>query len=196
MSNRARWLLLGGLLVLAAFLALPLLDVVDALVIAPIAYLLWAFGVIYSLIPQPVFWVLLVLSVLYVAVSTLYDDIPILTNRKRKRLPADGSIAALSKWLEKGQQGVYYKWQTANMLARMALEMASLRAGKPLRRLDWNVMPPASQEIRNYLEAGLNQTFADFRAPGWFGPPPRTSLDVDVNEVLKYLETNMEIENG
>lgn len=194
--NRTRWILLGGLLLISAFLALPLLDVVDTLVIAPIAYLLWGFGIIYSLIPQPVFWVLLVLAVLYVAVSTLYDDIPIFTNRKRKRLPADGSIASLSKWMQKGQRGVYYKWQTANMLARMALEMASLRAGRPLRRLDWSLLPPASDEIRAYLEAGLNRTFADFQVPGWFGPAPKTALDVDVNDVLKYLETNMEMENG
>ncbi len=193
MNGRTRWLLLGGLLIASAILALPLLDVIDGLIIAPLAYLLWAMGIVYSLVPQPVYWVVGVIVLLYVAVSTLYGDLPAITARKINRRSMDGSLVTLATAIKKGKRGVYHKWQTARMLALVALDLASLRLGRPVKKLEWEQIPPCNAEIKAYLDAGLNKTFADFPTQAWLGSAPATELDIDLNQVLNYLDKLMEI---
>jgi hypothetical protein len=85
----------------------------------------------------------------------------------------------------------------ANRLGKTAREILSQREGQPIsrkfRRLegrDWN--PP--QTIHDYLESGLNGSFADFPRPRlpWQTPNP-TPLDADPKQVVEYLENQMKV---
>jgi hypothetical protein len=108
-----------------------------------------------------------------------------------------GQIETLVKWLNKSQRGgIYYKWLVANRLGKNAREILAQRDGQavskkfgPLGGRGWN--PP--QKVRDYLESGLNGSFADFPRPRLFWQTPKpTPLDEDPQKVIDYLENEME----
>ncbi len=75
------------------------------------------------------------------------------------------------------------------MLSLLAVEILELRGNnsgrvKTLKGRDWN--PPPG--VQDYLEAGLNNSFADY-------PLSRkiTPFSVDVEIVVNYLESQMEM---
>ena len=97
--------------------------------------------------------------------------------------------------LGKSKQGIYYKWMIAHRLGKLTREMLDQREGRPeqlgytrLTGRDWE----PSKEVTTYLEIGLNGSFADFPQPRWTRPQP-TPLDLDPQNVIEYLESEMEI---
>lgn len=188
-----RWLIV--LVVVAAFVVSFLLrDLIQRNVILPLAYLWWLLKLYYRAVPQLILWVLLVLAVFV----SMFRLIPIknLFRRTRKiaRIPAVGPIESVAQWIKKSPGGVYYIWLVANRLGKLARELLDQREGrarKGFARLsgkDWN--PP--QEVDAYLETGLNGSFADFPQPRWWMPKP-TRLDVNPQQVIEYLENEMEM---
>ena len=90
----------------------------------------------------------------------------------------------------------------ANRLGKNAREILAQRDGHavnikfgPLEGSDWD--PP--QEIKTYLEIGLNGSFADFPQFrswwAWWRKPKPTPWDVDVRQVIDYLESELETSN-
>lgn len=191
------------MIVLGAFLALLVLayflrDVVSKLIILPLFYLWWVIRLYYSMFPQFVVWAILVAFVLYFSVKSL---IPEARPRPVGRIPlkpAEGQIKSLVSWLNKTHSGgSYYKWLVANRLGKTAREILSQRGEydlskkfEPLNGRDWK----PSQEVRDYLDAGLGSSFADFPQSRWFWVKPKpTPLDLDPVQVIEYLEEEMEI---
>jgi hypothetical protein len=192
-----RHLILAGIFLFALILAFLLRDVVEQLVIVPLVYFWWLMNLYYSTFPQILLWVILVVVVLFSAVASLMPGVRYETASRTAPKPEQGQIETLVKWLNKSQRGgIYYKWLIANRLGKNAREILAQRDGlavsKKFGRLDgrgWN--PP--QKIRNYLEAGLNGSFADFPRPLWFWQSPKpTPLDMDPKQIVEYLENEME----
>ncbi len=190
-----RQLLLAGVFLFALILAFLLRDVVERAIIVPLVYLWWLLGLYYSILPQFVLWLLLVVAAVFSAVTTLA---PRFINRGvfvPEPKPAKGQIEILVGWLKKSQRGgSYYKWLVANRLGKTAREILAQREGQPISkkfgRLNgrgWN--PP--QKIDDYLESGLNGSFADFPRPRFWQTPKTTPLDADPNHVIEYLENEM-----
>ena len=144
-------------------------------------------------------WVILVVVVVISAVKNLTPEIIYRTNFKPAPKPVKGQIELLVEWLDKSQRGgSYYKWLIANRLGKTAREILAQRDGqavsKKFGRLDGRGWNP-SQKIRDYLETGLNGSFADFPHRRWWlrGRTPKpTPLDVDPQQVIDYLENEME----
>lgn len=193
-----RRLFLIGAFVLTLALAYFLRDVVSKLIILPLFYLWWVIRLYYSMFPQFVVWAALVAFALYFAVKSLIPEMRPRRIVHLARKPAEGQIKSLVEWLARIQRGGnYYKWLVANRLGKTAREILSQRGEydlskkfEPLRGRGWN--PP--REIQNYLDAGLGSSFADFPQPRWFWSKPKpTPLDVDPEQVVEYLEGEMEI---
>ena len=99
------------------------------------------------------------------------------------------------EWLEKSQRGgSYYKWLVANRLGKTAREILAQRDGQPISRKfgrlngrDWN--PP--RKIDDYLDNGLNGSFADYPRPRFWEKAKPTPLDADPKQVIEYLENEM-----
>ena len=195
--TRRRWLL-AGVFLSALILAFILRDVVEQLIIVPLAYLWWLMRLYYSMFPQFVLWVILVVAGLIFCGDKPHTtrsviEQPSNLNRSLHKV----KLKVLVEWLKKSKRGgSYYKWLVANRLGKNAREILAQRDGhavsKKFGRLDgrdWN--PP--QKIRDYLETGLNGSFADFPRPRlpWQTPKP-TPLDVDPQQVVDYLENEME----
>lgn len=192
---RRRFLLAGALL-LAMLIAFMLRDVVERTIIAPLAYLWWVFRLYYSAFPQYILWIVLILVSAFSAMSSLMPEARTGKGSKPDPIIIQGQIAGLADWLKKSRRsGIYYKWLIANRLGKNAREILAQRDGhavsKKFGRLagrDWH--PP--QEIESYLEAGLNGSFAEYPQPGRWTKPQPTPLDVDAQQVIDYLENEME----
>ena len=193
--TRRRWLTLGGVLIIALILAFPLQDVIRKTVVVPLAYLWWALGVLYHSIPQVVIWILLIVLVSLMLMGSFASDRMRKPPADPKIKPAPGQVEGLAENLIKMRRGTYYRWQVANRLGRLAREYliqrgdrASVKDLSPLTGHDWQ--PPAQIDV--YLDTGLHGSFADFPNQPWrFRPPEPTPLDIDVREVVEFLESQI-----
>jgi len=198
--NWRRWLVVGGVIVSAALLAFPLRGIVHQLIVVPLAYLLWALGLLYLVLPQVLWWIGVVLIVLFILGKSLLPDVKFV----RKIIPIikreQGNVEGLAAAIQKSDKGIYFKWLVANRLGRLAYQFLLQREhGKPrsvfapLTAEGWDSEPAVQQ----YLEKGLHGSFAEFPNSNWnyFAPPERTPLDHDVAEVVEFLESKVETTN-
>jgi hypothetical protein len=188
-----RQIALGVLALLAAaVMAYLLRDAIEQLVIRPLAFFWWELMLFYHAIPQQLFWIVLLAGMLLVFSTSLLRSRRGFTHR-RKVLPAKGPVEALASWIEHGRRGVYFNWRIAKLLGSVAAYMLDYQErrlpGRKLVARDWN--PP--DEVGRYLDAGLNTTFADYPYRGWFSPPPSTPFDIDLEKVVKFMESELEI---
>ncbi len=193
-----RQLSIAGIFLLIVILAFALRDVVVALIIIPAAFLWWLFKLYYAAIPQVIFWALLAALAAYSAITTVIPSIRIRAKTKTEIRIAQGRIEILADWLKKSKRGgTYYKWLIANRLGKNAREILAQREGNPaskkfsaLTGRGWNPPP----EIDEYLNTGLNGSFTNALRPRWFWQsPPTTPLDIEAQQVMDYLEDEMEI---
>jgi uncharacterized membrane protein len=194
--KRVQIFVLVGAFVLALVLAIALQDVIRKTVIVPMAYLWWVLGIYYDAFPQMVLWICLVVIVLLMLFGSLGADIEHKGHGEDKTKPLRGPVEDLAISLEKAHKGIYVKWQIAHRLGKLARDLLVQRGDRvsnkaigPLVGRDWH---PA-QPVEEYLEVGLNGSFADYPNPPWpFGRPRPTPLDLDVNKVVEFLEAQME----
>jgi energy-coupling factor transporter transmembrane protein EcfT len=168
------------------------------IVILPLAYVWWWLTLYYRLLPQAAIWILLIFIILFTTMRGLLLEIPWGWSRPLKKKKSQGPIESLAVLIQKSSEGNYYKWTIANRLGRAARELLDQREGsqgrkKIMRFSDRNWDAP--QEVSAYLEAGLNGTFADYPKRSW-SRAPRTPLDVDPQQVIEYLESELENRNG
>jgi len=190
--TRKQILALGGLLLIAFLLAFALQDVVKSLFVTPLAYLWWTLGVLYSTLPQVLLWGGMIILVFILLARSILSQNNHVSSIKRKPKVRQGNIELFANDLEKTRTGIYNKWKVSNRLAKLARDILIQRGDRenakfigPLNGRDWHPSEPVSQ----YLEVGLNGSFADYPKPRWpFERSQPTPLDLDVNEAVVFLE--------
>ncbi len=198
--TRRRVLLLGSIFVVALVLALALQDLVRLALVIPLAYIWWAFGLLFGAVPQVVVWGIFVFLIAISLFNSLTTRIvrPRLAREKVK--PHLGNVETLAQSIERSREGIYIKWQVANRLGRLARDFLIQRGDRvdakvigPLTGRDWH----PSEPVRTYLETGLNGSFADYpSARRFFSHPQPTPLDLNVNEAVDFLEGQMKSTDG
>ena len=191
-----RVLILIAILTLSALLAFPLRNTVYEVLVVPVAYLVWAFGLFYHSLPQIVWWLVIAVFILYLFGKSIFPEIKFTRKREQNYMPPRGQVEQLSDWIHKSEKGVYNRWLVANRLGRLAFQMLVQRdSGRtrslfaPLDGPDWN----ASPKLTGYLQAGLHGSFADYPSQGNpFHPPVKTPLDHDIHDAVDFLETKIE----
>ena len=176
-------------------MAFPLQDMIRKTVIVPLAYLWWALGVLYQSFPQIVVWILLIVLIFFILLGSLSTDSRRTRREEPKVKPSLGQVEGLAEGLVKMRRGTYYKWQIAHRLGRLARDFliqrgdrASTRDHSPLTGHDWH----PSESVDSYLDTGLRSSFADFpKHRLWFVRPEPTPLDIEVDEVVEFLETQI-----
>lgn len=192
--RRRRIILVGAFLLVAAGLAYFLQDAVNAALFVPLSYLWWAFTIMYQSVAQVIYWLLLVLGVAFMALGSLYGR-----ERSRERVTEDpppslGPLGIATRQISRTGKGTYYKWLIANRMGKLSRSILQLRNGTlddpngALEGRGWG--PP--DEVSAYLVSGLLSTFADYPRPRWYARRPETPFDVDLDQVLSYLESQME----
>jgi hypothetical protein len=186
---------LGVFFLVAAGMAYFLQDLIQSALFVPLSYLWWGFNIMYLSVAQLVYWALLVVGVALMAFGSLYGKSRARELVQEKTLLLKGPLEAVAGQIVKTGKGTYYKWVIANRMGKLARSILSFRNGgievpnEPLSgREDWD--PPA--EVGAYLESGLTRTFADFPRRRWFSRPIETPFDVELNQVITYLESQLE----
>lgn len=195
MSTRRLALAAGGILVLALILAFPLRDVLEQVVIVPLAYLVFLAGVIYRTLPQFIWWVAAIIIVLFMFLGSLAPGDRYAAREAVKRQPVPGPVEELAGSIQKTRDGIYFKWLVANRLGKLAYNMLIQRSGErsrsvfaPLLGPDWEPDP----HLRKYLEAGLHGSFSDYPSLERSRTFNATPLDVEIGEAVEFLESQLE----
>jgi len=191
-----RWAALAGVIVIATLLAFPLRDAVHEAIVVPVAYLLWALGLLYHSLSQGIWWVILIVLVILILARSLAPQLPPRGKALPSSKPALGQVQTLAGWLNKSGSGIYFKWLIANRLGKLAYQILLQRGNEkprsvfePLTGPDWR---PTS-DLQNYLQSGLQRSFADFPNPRkFFAPPAKTALDLDINKAVDFLESQID----
>jgi len=195
MTRMPRWLLVLGIIIIAALLAFPLRDTIYQTVVIPLAFISWQLGLWYRSLSQVIWWGLIVAFVLYLLVSSL---VPYFQPRRKPppaARPNRGAVEDLAIGLGRANSGIYFKWLIANRLGKLAYQILLHReSGRPrsvfapLEGIDWK---PA-KELQTYLEIGLHGSFSDYPMPKhWMGTPPRTPLDYEIGDAVAFLESQV-----
>jgi hypothetical protein len=193
---RRRWAALAGVIVIATLLAFPLRGAVHEAIVIPAAYLLWALGLLYRSLSQGLWWVILIVLVLLILAKSLAPPLRHPGKLLTRSHPTLGPVQTFSGWINKSSSGIYFKWLVANRLGKLAHQILLQRGNEkprsvfePLTGPDWH--PTA--DLQNYLESGLHRSFADFPNPRkLFAPPAKTSLDLDINKAVDFLESQID----
>jgi len=192
--TRRLWLAAGGLLI-ASILAIAFRGFVGETLVPWLAYLWWEIGLYYDSIPQLATWILIILLSAYISIDSLIPDKPSAGKKVPIVAPVRGQIESLSIWLTKAPHGSYFKWLVAQRLGKLARDFLAFRerrapaaAHELLGGSGWN--PPTN--VAAYLETGLNGSFADFPLARWpFKSPESTPLDLNPQEALEFIESNL-----
>ena len=187
-------ILLGVVFLLAAGMAFYLQDIFRAVLFEPLSYLAWGLSIVYQSIAQLVYWILLVTGFTLMAFGSLYGKDPRRESVEDEKSSKQGPLENVARQISRLDAGMYYKWLIANRMGKLARSILALRNGKAfvshgeLDGRDWN--PP--DEVAAYLVSGLTRTFADYPRPRWFSRPQETPFDVDLDQVVAFLESQME----
>jgi hypothetical protein len=194
---KARYtILLSLVLVGATLLAFVLRGAVQAGIILPLARFAWLIKGYYGAFPQAIYWVIaIVAAILLVAIRFRLPELE-KRHRNEKRKSSPGHVLELSFWIQRGENGFYPKWHIAHLLAELALDMLDQRGKGEKHTLrikgpDW----APSEEVEKYLDAALNTNFTDYPRPRRFFRKPSTPFDLDIETVIRYLESLMESKN-
>jgi membrane protein implicated in regulation of membrane protease activity len=194
MNNR-RFALLLGAVIIAFALTFFFTDFVEAFIIIPVAYIFWMLGIVYRLIPQQIYWFAILVGLIYAFVVYFIQSTGNKFDDNKSKYNRRGQVEILAGMIENRRKGVYFKWTLAHLMGEVAAYLLSSQdrriSSKPLRGRGWN--PPA--KIDAYLDAGLNKSFADYPRAGFFSSAPKTPFDIELEPVVEFLESEMEIED-
>jgi hypothetical protein len=161
---------------------------VAAGVVRFVLYMVWSLNVFGRFIPEQALWVGLLIVILYIAVGSFYGKTKKGENSPRRASPAKGPVEAMAEWVGKRHRGVYFKWQIASLLGGIHQAIQEHRPNSE------TVFP--NENVRAYLDAGINSSYADYPSPGAFEKPSPTPFDIELEQVVDYLEEQMELKHG
>jgi hypothetical protein len=199
MRPRRILLILAGLVVVV-FLAFFLQDTIQRIVVTPLAYLWWLLKLVFTAISQLLWWILLLAILIVIVIASLVSWISIGNKSEEPAKPAQGNLEILAGWITKAMKGNYYKWRIANRLAKLWGEISGhvenrsrLTHSEGSNSIDRQ--PP--EAVQRYLKAGMGESFVDYPLPSLpFMRKQVTPFDLDVNEVVEFLESLMEERSG
>jgi hypothetical protein len=181
-------LLSTSLLILVAILVFPIRRAVAGAVVWFGAYLVWSVNILGQVIPQQVLWLFLLILILYIAVGSFYgkryreESSPEMTD------PVVGPVEAMAGYIEERHRGIYFKWQIAHRLGKIQQTIQ-----EDASHGNSNQISLPSDRVRDFLDAGVNTTYADYAPNGLMLKNISTPFDIELEQVVDYLEEQMEI---
>jgi len=194
-SMKKRPAIFGLLLLAAAILLAPYARlVIHYLIVEPITYYSWGIRLIAQAIPQSAYWMFLVFSLVFIVSLSLARDFILSREVVEETRPRKGAVQILAGHITRTRKNNYFKWMIANRLAKTALKILVKNNGgqdhhRDFTQIYW--LPP--DDVKKYLEAGLNKYFIELRERGRFFQKRKTTpFDIDLNQVVKYIESELE----
>ena len=104
MKGRQPWWIGGAVLALGLILAFPLREVLERMVILPLAYLLWTLGLFYRAMPQAIWWVLAILVIVLFIVGSLAPGDRYTQRVRLSRPHPQGQVEELARSIRKTRE--------------------------------------------------------------------------------------------
>jgi hypothetical protein len=154
----------------------------------------------YNAVPQLFLWILLLAVLFLIVITSLLNWDSVGRKYEESSKPAQGPVEILAGWVSNSRNGNYYRWKIANRLGELWREMSG-----QLKNQGLSVSPEAaetqeshlSEAIQRYLKAGLEESFVDYpRPPLPYMRRQATPFDLNVDEAVKFLESQMEARCG
>jgi hypothetical protein len=187
---------LVAILVGISLLAYPLRSLGQSGVILPLARLAWLIKGYYGAFPQATYWVVALIAAFLIAAASLPLVILNRPPAKPDQHRLNGPVQEIGFWLRRMKKGLYPRWHLARLLAELSINILDLhgRSRTSERTLvgpDWN--PP--QAVQDFLQTALSSSHADYSRPKWIAAGLSTPFDQDLESVLEYLESYLEMEH-
>lgn len=192
-------LLLALTLLLTIPLVLTFRDLVRAVIVIPLLYLVWLGRLVYLSIPQSLWWAMFLTLALFLTAKSLSAKTR-LEPPRQVELTREGRITAWARRLDRMKRGDYFRWCVARDLGQLGLELLAYRARispgqRDVRReIEKLEAPP---EIQAFFQAGLllpsyRRASLLSRLVPWRRPnEPVSPLDLDPERVVQFLETQV-----
>lgn len=148
-------------------------------------YMVWSLNVFGRVIPEQGLWIGLLILILYIAVGSFYGKNSKVEKSRMDASPVKGQVEAMAEWVEGRRRGVYFKWQIASLLGGIHQAIQNHRGN--------GGSEPPNEEVRAYLDAGINSSYADYPTPDLFEKAQPTPFDIELEQVVEYLEEQMEL---
>lgn len=177
-----------ALLILISILLYPVRRAVAGAVMSFSSYLVWTVNVMGVVIPQQILWAFLLILILYIAIGSFYGKRYREEKSPENQSPVIGAVEAMAGYIEERHRGIYFKWQIANLLGKIQQTIQESASRGTSSRI-----PLPSDSVQAFLDAGVNTSYADYAPDGFVLKNNSTPLDIELEQVVAYLEEQMEI---
>lgn len=177
-----------ALLILVAVLLFPVRHELAGAVMSFATYLIWSVNILGMVIPQQVLWAFLLVLILYIAIGSFYGKRYREEKSTENQPPIIGPVEAMAGYIEERHRGVYFKWQIAHLLGKIQQTIKDTASHR-----NSNLIPQPSNRVQAFLDAGMNTTYVDYAPDGLTIKNNSTPLDIELEQVVAYLEEQMEI---
>ena len=177
-----------ALLIIVAILLYPVRHEVAGAVMNFASYLVWTVNVMGVVIPQQILWAFLLILILYIAIGSFYGKRYREEKSPENQSPVIGTVEAMAGYIEERHRGIYFKWQIANLLGKIQQTIQESASRGTSSRI-----PLPSDSVQAFLDAGVNTSYADYAPDGFVLKNNSTPLDIELEQVVAYLEEQMEI---
>lgn len=181
-------LLSTTLLILVTILLFPVRRAVAGAVMSFAAYLVWSVNILGVVIPQQILWAFLLILILYIAIGSFYGKRYSEEKSTEKQSPVVGAVEAMAGYIKERHRGIYFKWQIAHLLGKIHETIQQSASRGTSSRI-----PLPSDRVQAFLDAGVNTSYADYAPDGFVIKNNSTPLDIELEQVVAYLEEQMEI---
>ena len=176
------------LLIIVDILLYPVRHEVAGAVMNFASYLVWTVNVMGVVIPQQILWAFLLILILYIAIGSFYGKRYREEKSPENQSPVIGAVEAMAGYIEERHRGIYFKWQIANLLGKIQQTIQESASRGTSSRI-----PLPSDSVQAFLDAGVNTSYADYAPDGFVLKNNSTPLDIELEQVVAYLEEQMEI---
>ncbi len=177
-----------ALLILITVLLFPIRRAVAGALMSFAAYLVWSVNILGVVIPQQILWAFLLVLILYIAIGSFYGKRYREESSTEKQSPVTGAVEAMAGYIEERHRGIYFKWQIAHLLGKIQQTIQESASRGTSSRI---LLP--SDRVQAFLDAGVNTSYADYAPDGFVIKNDSTPLDIELEQVVAYLEEQMEI---
>ena len=179
-----------ALLIIVAILLYPIRREVAGAVMSFASYLVWSVNVMGVVIPQQLLWAFLLILILYIAIGSFYGKRYREEKSTENQSPVVGAVEAMAGYIEERHRGIYFKWQIANLLGKIQQTIQESASRGTSSRI-----PLPSDSVQAFLDAGVNTSYVDYAPDGFSLKNISTPFDIELEQVVDYLEEQMEIKH-
>jgi hypothetical protein len=154
------------------------------------SYLVWTVNVMGVVIPQQILWAFLLILILYIAIGSFYGKRYREEKSPENQSPVIGAVEAMAGYIEERHRGIYFKWQIAHLLGKIQQTIQQNASRGTSSRI-----PLPSDSVQAFLDAGVNTSYVDYAPDGFSLKNISTPFDIELEQVVDYLEEQMEIKH-